>query len=62
MEELIQSFYTKYALTQTKLIRNYINYIDWGNRFIGIKGSRGVGKTTLILQCSRDVFFKSTQL
>ena len=24
--------------------------VDWTNRFIGIKGSRGVGKTTLILQ------------
>jgi len=50
MDKLIQSFYTKYALTQTKLVRNYINDIDWSNRFIGIKGSRGVGKTTLILQ------------
>lgn len=24
--------------------------VDWSNRFIGIKGSRGVGKTTLLLQ------------
>ncbi len=50
MDQLIQSFYSKYALTQTRLVRNYINNIDWSNRFIGIKGSRGVGKTTLILQ------------
>jgi predicted AAA+ superfamily ATPase len=27
--------------------------IDWNNRFIGIKGSRGVGKTTLLLQYIR---------
>jgi predicted AAA+ superfamily ATPase len=27
--------------------------IDWDNRFIGIKGSRGVGKTTLLLQYIR---------
>ena len=27
--------------------------IDWDNRFIGIKGSRGIGKTTLLLQYIR---------
>ncbi len=50
MEKLRQKFYGKYALTQTKTVRNFINTIDWSNRFIGIKGSRGVGKTTLLLQ------------
>ncbi len=50
MEKLKQKFYNKYALTQTNKVRSYIKTIDWSNRFIGIKGSRGVGKTTLILQ------------
>ena len=50
METLRQKFYEKYALAQTKIVRNFINTIDWSNRFIGIKGSRGVGKTTLLLQ------------
>ena len=50
METLRQKFYEKYALAQTKTIRHFINTIDWSNRFIGIKGSRGVGKTTLLLQ------------
>jgi len=50
MEALRQKFYEKYAITQIKTIRNFINTIDWSNRFIGIKGSRGVGKTTLLLQ------------
>ena len=50
METLKQKFYNKYALVQTNTIRNFINSIDWTNRFIGIKGSRGVGKTTLLLQ------------
>jgi len=50
MEKLRQKFYEKYALTQTKTVRNFSNTIDWSNRFIGIKGSRGVGKTTLVLQ------------
>jgi predicted AAA+ superfamily ATPase len=50
MENLIQRFYEKYAQTNTKLVRDFINQVDWNNRFIGIKGSRGVGKTTLLLQ------------
>jgi len=50
MQNLRQQFYEKYALVQTKNIRNFIKTIDWADRFIGIKGSRGVGKTTLILQ------------
>lgn len=50
MEKLIQKFYEKYAFTQTSIVRDFIHKIDWTNRFIGIKGSRGIGKTTLILQ------------
>jgi predicted AAA+ superfamily ATPase len=50
MEVLKQKFYNKYALTQISNVRSFINSIDWSNRFIGIKGSRGIGKTTLILQ------------
>ena len=44
MENLTQQFYEKYASIQTKNIRSFIHTIDWSNRFIGIKGSRGVGK------------------
>jgi len=50
MEKLIQKYYNKYALTQTYTVRDFINTIDWSDRFTGIKGSRGVGKTTLLLQ------------
>lgn len=50
MEVLQRKFYEKYALIQTNTIRDFINKIDWSNRFVGIKGSRGVGKTTLMLQ------------
>jgi len=53
MQNLIQQFYEKYALIQTNNIRSFIKTIDWSNRLIGIKGSRGVGKTTLILQYIR---------
>lgn len=30
--------------------------IDWNNRLIGIKGSRGVGKTTFLLNIAREYF------
>ncbi len=54
MERLTQKFYEKYASVQTETVRDFINEIDWSNRFIGIRGSRGVGKTTLILQYIRQ--------
>jgi len=50
MEAIKQKFYNKYAQTQLETVRTFKDSIDWTNRFIGIKGSRGVGKTTLILQ------------
>ena len=54
MERLTQKFYEKYTSIQTETVRDFINEIDWSNRFIGISGSRGVGKTTLILQYIRQ--------
>ncbi len=56
MNLLRQKFYEKYADTQTNVVRNFINHIDWTNRLIGIKGSRGVGKTTLLLQYIKQNF------
>ena len=53
MQKIISQFYEKYALVQTDQVRDFMHTIDWDNRFIGIKGSRGVGKTTLLLQYIR---------
>lgn len=53
MQKLVGQFYEKYALVQTRQVRDFMHTIDWDNRFIGIKGSRGVGKTTLLLQYIR---------
>ena len=53
VQKLVGQFYEKYALVQTQQVRDFIHTIDWDNRFIGIKGSRGVGKTTLLLQYIR---------
>jgi predicted AAA+ superfamily ATPase len=56
METLRQKFYEKYSNTQTSTVRNFIHSVDWTNRLIGIKGSRGVGKTTLLLQYIKQNF------
>ena len=50
MEKLYQKFFEKIARIQVQSVRDFIYKIDWSNRMIGIKGSRGVGKTTIILQ------------
>lgn len=34
----------------TSFVRNLMHEINWNTRLVGIKGSRGVGKTTLMLQ------------
>ena len=36
--------------TSTDIIRELMNKIHWNDRLIAIRGSRGVGKTTLMLQ------------
>lgn len=56
MEILIQRFYEKYNQTSVRLVRDFMQSIDWSNRFIGIRGSRGVGKTTLLLQFIKQRF------
>ena len=50
MDLLVQRFYEKYAQTRIETIRDFENKVDWKNRIIGLKGSRGVGKTTLLFQ------------
>jgi predicted AAA+ superfamily ATPase len=50
MEILFEKFIRKIEHTQVSFIRSAINRIPWEARLIGIKGARGVGKTTLILQ------------
>ena len=36
--------------------RNFANEIDWSDRLIGIKGTRGVGKSTFIFHYIKDNF------
>ncbi|MCK5537162.1 MAG: ATP-binding protein [Bacteroidales bacterium] len=50
MELFREKFYRKLNKISLKFKRNLLNTIHWENRMIGIRGARGVGKTTLILQ------------
>lgn len=50
MDELFEKFLKKLHFTSTDFVRGIMDEINWTARLIGIKGARGVGKTTLLLQ------------
>ena len=50
MEELHNTFQLLLQRTPTSFVRYLHDQIDWSSRLIAILGSRGVGKSTMILQ------------
>lgn len=50
MEKLIEKHFQIIRDTPVDFIRSIISSIIWEERLIGIKGAKGVGKTTLLLQ------------
>ncbi|WP_241125120.1 ATP-binding protein [Cognataquiflexum nitidum] len=50
MDALLEKSIKKIESTSLEFVRSKIDRIRWEARLIGIKGPRGVGKTTLILQ------------
>jgi len=50
MDALIDLFEKKIANVKTGFSRSTLDEIHWKSRLIAIKGARGVGKTTLLLQ------------
>ncbi len=50
MEILFETHLEKLKRLKYSNIRDFADEIDWNDRLIGIKGARGVGKTTLLLQ------------
>ncbi|MDR2139993.1 MAG: AAA family ATPase [Tannerella sp.] len=56
----MEAFYRihKYLLAHlhSPVRRGLMNEINWGDRLIGIKGSRGVGKTTFLLSYANEYF------
>jgi predicted AAA+ superfamily ATPase len=50
MDFLKEKHRKKISITSLDFVRSAMTHIDWNSRLIGIKGARGVGKTTLLLQ------------
>jgi predicted AAA+ superfamily ATPase len=55
MEDLLFEFNQKLSFTSLAFQRYLINEIDLDNRLIAIKGARGSGKTTMILQIAKKM-------
>lgn len=56
MEQLIGKYRKKLNTVPTGFVRSLMDEIQWDARLIGIKGARGVGKTTLLLQYIKENF------
>lgn len=58
----MEAFYRTHAYlvehTDAPVRRILMDEIDWNDRLIGIKGTRGVGKTTFLLQYAKEKFGK----
>lgn len=50
MENLIRVYKTKLRNTTLDFIRSLMYKINWDARMVGVRGARGTGKTTLLLQ------------
>ncbi|TJZ60027.1 AAA family ATPase [Sphingobacterium olei] len=50
MEALIELFQRKLRHVSVDFTRSLMQEVNWNARLIGIKGARGIGKTTLLLQ------------
>ena len=56
MKDIIELFRKKISLTDISFIRSAEEQIHWNARLICIRGSRGTGKTTLLLQHIKKAF------
>ena len=56
MEKLIENYRKKIEFTNTGFIRSLEKDINWDARLVGIRGPRGAGKTTMLLQHIKEAF------
>ncbi len=61
METLFRAYNRRIEETPTHYFRYLYNGIDWNERLIGIKGAKGVGKTTMLLQHIKRTFSNRSQ-
>ena len=61
MEKLRRRHNTLVQNTDLSFKRYLINLLPWDERLIGIKGSRGVGKTTMLLQYIKEHYHLDTK-
>lgn len=60
MDSLQKLYQRRLGNTRLQFVRNEIDTFPWAERMVGIKGARGVGKTTLLLQhILRDITDKN---
>lgn len=62
MEGLILEYQTKLSRVTSEFTRYLFHSIDLNNQLIAIKGARGVGKTTLLMQIAREKLNSETTL
>ncbi len=61
MQTLVSAYNRSLDNTDCTFVRYLYHFINWQERLIGIKGSRGVGKTTLLLQHIKTAFSDRAQ-
>ena len=56
IQPLLNAYHRKMANTDLKFKRYLYDQINWDVRLLGIKGARGVGKTTMLIQHIKETF------
>ena len=56
METLFKKHQILISQVSTEIVRNMLKRINWNKQLVAIKGSRGVGKTTLIRQYIKQTY------
>lgn len=56
IQPLLNAYHRKLIVTDLRFKRYLYDRINWNSRLVGIKGARGVGKTTMLLQHIKETF------
>lgn len=56
IQPLLITYHRRLQVVDTKFKRSLYSRINWNVRLIGIRGARGVGKTTMLLQRIKEAF------